>query len=237
MINIYCDESCHLQYDNSNIMVLGGITCSEDTKKVIYEEIRHLKMKHGLSSWFEIKWTKVSEAKIDFYLELIDYFFKQEILCYRGVVATNKKTLDHLNYNLGDYNLWYYKMYFLLLDAMIDPSDEYRIFVDIKDTRGGPRLKQLKKVLCYNIYDFKQDVVKGINQIRSYESEVLQLTDLFNGALSYVHRQIYNSPDSSNAKNKIINQIKGYRVNLEKSTLRSECKFNIFVWTPRGCRY
>ena len=25
--NIYCDESCHLQNDNSNVMVLGAVWC------------------------------------------------------------------------------------------------------------------------------------------------------------------------------------------------------------------
>lgn len=26
MINIYCDESCHLQFDNSDIMLMGGLS-------------------------------------------------------------------------------------------------------------------------------------------------------------------------------------------------------------------
>lgn len=29
-INIYCDESCHLPKDNSNVMILDGINCVYD---------------------------------------------------------------------------------------------------------------------------------------------------------------------------------------------------------------
>ena len=56
--NIYCDESCHLQYDESNVMVLGAVKCKDSLKKSIFRNIREIKMKHGLSSWFEIKWQK-----------------------------------------------------------------------------------------------------------------------------------------------------------------------------------
>ena len=35
MINIYCDESCHLEHDDSDIMVLGGISCDKKNIKYI----------------------------------------------------------------------------------------------------------------------------------------------------------------------------------------------------------
>lgn len=43
LINIYCDESCHLEStiittDNRS-MVLGGFACSEDKKQTIFQEI------------------------------------------------------------------------------------------------------------------------------------------------------------------------------------------------------
>ena len=47
MINIYCDESCHLEHDKANAMLLGAISCSEREKSRIYSEIRALKEKHG----------------------------------------------------------------------------------------------------------------------------------------------------------------------------------------------
>jgi len=85
--NIYCDESCHLEKDKSNIMVLGAMSCLIENKKEIFNDIRSIKEIHGLSKSFEIKWTKVSESKIEFYKDLVDYFFRNEKLSFRGLIA------------------------------------------------------------------------------------------------------------------------------------------------------
>ena len=129
--NVYCDESCHLENDTSPIMVLGAMSCISEKKESIYQDIRKIKKKHGLSSYFEIKWTKVSASKISFYLELLDYFYKNNDLFYRGLIAKGKKELDHERYNEGDYDLWYYKMYYRMLDPVISPNKSYHIMVDI----------------------------------------------------------------------------------------------------------
>ena len=78
MINIYCDESCHLQNDASDIMLLGAIACKKRDVKKFSRDIRKIKKSYGLSESFEIKWTKVSPAKVDFYLALVDYFFNHD---------------------------------------------------------------------------------------------------------------------------------------------------------------
>lgn len=234
MYNIYCDESCHLPNDNSEVMVLGAITCKKSEKQNIFEDIRSIKAKHNVSTWNEIKWTKVSLSKIDMYKELIDYFFDNKNISFRGLVAKNKSELDHTRYNNSDYNTWYYKMYFTLLNPLIEYDSYYNIFIDIKDTNGGPRVRKLRKVLCNNIYDSKEEVIKGIYQINSRESEILQLTDLLIGSISYLHRGLYKE-DSNKGKDILIKHIieKG-NIDLYKKTSKYEAKFNLFIWNPKG---
>ncbi|WP_040306015.1 DUF3800 domain-containing protein [Caloramator australicus] len=65
LYNIYCDESCHLPNDNSNVMVLGAITCPANMKKKVYEDLRTIKKKHEVNPVVEVKWTKLGKAKID----------------------------------------------------------------------------------------------------------------------------------------------------------------------------
>ena len=223
--NIYCDESCHLEHDNSDIMVLGAMSCCASEKAKINEEVRKIKMKNGLDSHFEIKWTKVSESKVAFYEELINYFFDNPSLAYRGLVAKNKSQLDHKLFNQSDYDLWYYKMYFLLLDPIIIPNEEYRIFIDIKDTNGGP--------LCNNIYDFKQEVVKDIKQINSKESEILQIADLLNGLLAYYNRGFFQDGTGNIGKKLLVENVLARNIDLDINTAKNEPKFNLFIWKPR----
>ncbi len=232
LYNVYCDESCHLQNDKSPIMVLGAMYCPKEKKKDIYSDIRTIKEKHGLSSYFEIKWTKVSESKVSFYLDLLDYFWNNDNLHYRGLVATEKDCLDHQKFNEGDYDLWYYKMYFHMLGPIICQEDEYHILLDIKDTKGGRRVQKLKEVLCNNIYDFNSEVIKYIGQINSRESEILQLADLFNGALAYHYRGLEESISPNRGKIDFIEKLKS-KQNIDKMTPRQAPKFNLFVWKPQ----
>ncbi len=229
---VYSDESCHLEYDNSPVMVLGAMYCDASHKERIFKDIRDIKIKHGLSSFFEIKWTKVSESKIDFYLELLEYYLNNKDLFYRGLIAKGKNDLDNMKYNSGDYDLWYYKMYFLMLDQIVNPENEYKILVDIKDTRGGKRVEKLREVLCNNVYDFRQEVITQISQINSKESEILQLADLINGALAYHHRGL-DKLDESNPGKKAFVEALEEKKSLDVRTSRGEKKFNLFIWTPR----
>lgn len=231
MINIYCDESCHLEHDSAHAMIMGAISCPVEKRKRVYDDIRNIKKKHGLSSWTEIKWTGVSPSKIGLYQELLEYFYNEDALAFRAVVLKDKENLDHAKYNQGSHDLWYYKTYFYLLDAMVDYSEEYRIFVDIKDTCGGPRVKKLHNVLCNNQYDFKHEVIKEIVQIKSHESEILQLTDFIMGAIGYYHNGHYHSSGSSTAKNSIVDSlIEKYGSAIKFGTRRGEKKFDVFLW-------
>lgn len=234
MLNVYCDESCHLENDGNNIMVLGSLKLPESKRKEVYNDIRKIKADYGLSTWFEIKWTKVSSSKLDFYITLIDYFFKNSDLSFRAVVATGKDKLDHERFNNSDYDQWYYKMYYQLLDTTTPPNNEYKIYIDIKDTNGGSKVEKLQEVLCNNKWDFNREIIKDIKQIHSNESEAMQICDLFIGALSFFHRGLYFTEEGSKAKKRIIEEIiKSSGITLTESTLRSKSKFNLFIWQPQ----
>lgn len=223
--NIYCDETNHLENSSVRMMGLGSVWCSKDQSGIINERIREIKKRHGLSPEFEIKWTKISPAKHLFYQDIIDYFFDNDDLHFR-VVMIDKSVLNHDRFQ-QEHDDWYYKMYFILLSKIISPDDSYFVYIDIKDTRSNRKVDKLQEVLCNNIYDFDRDILKNVQQVRSHEIGILQLTDLLLGALQFMNRDDV----SSEVKKNLVEQIKkrsGY--NLDKSTLPSESKFNIFYW-------
>lgn len=233
MYNIYCDESCHLPNDGINIMVLGGISCPAERKEQIYNEIREIKRSHGLNSKTEIKWTKVSQPKLELYKSLISYFFESDYLEFRAVVAKDLEYLNHAKYNNNDHDVWYWKMYFYLLDWFIRPGGTYNIFIDVKDTNGGPKIRKLSRILSYQNHDFKQEMIKQISLVNSSRTDILQLTDLLIGCLSFYHRELYASQTSSNSKKELIDFLKGYVNSNINGTGPYHRKFNIFVWSPQ----
>ena len=234
MINVYCDESCHLEYDRESIMLLGGLSCPQDKVKIVSNEIRNLKEKHNLSRAFEIKWTKVSPGKVGFYLELLNYFWENQHLCFRAVVA-NKTGLDNEGFN-QTYDDWYYKMYYLLLSKMIDPLQQYNVYVDIKDTNGGPKIRVLKTILDNFLYKFREDCLNNIQIIKSNESELLQLNDFLLGIIGYKNRFLKDptmQKEYSDAKVQLCEKLieLSGRTLIYKTPL-AESKLNLFFWTP-----
>lgn len=227
-INIYCDESGHLEGEQQPIMVLGAVWCPTSRSREIATEIRQIKVRYGLKSDLEVKWTKVSPGKLSFYLALVEYFFGNDDLHFRALVVKQKDKLRHKAFQ-QDHETWYYKMYFELLKALLTPHNVYFIYPDIKDTRSAHRLKQLREVLCNNIYDFQREIIQRIQPVRSHEVEQIQLADLLIGAVSYANRTC-----SSPAKLALVEKVRelsGY--SLTRTTLLREDKVNIFCWQPR----
>jgi hypothetical protein len=224
--NIYCDESCHLEHDQQKAMVLGALWCPSARVRDCNVAIREIKAAHGLNREFEIKWTKVSPAKLDFYRALIDFFFDNDHLHFRALIVPDKNRLKHEAFG-QTHDDWYYKMYFDLLKVILEPGSTYGIFLDIKDTRSAGKVAKLHEVLTNNMYDFARSIVRNLQNVHSHEIEVLQLCDLLIGTVSYVNRGLTSSP----AKQELIRRMRersGYR--LTWTTLLKEDKVNLFRW-------
>jgi len=227
IFNIYCDESCHLENDKQSTMVLGAVWCPLDKTREIAVRLREIKKKHGMPAPFEVKWTKVSPAKKDFYLDLIDYFFDDGDLYFRSLIVPDKAKLQHDAFAGQDHDTWYYKMYFDMLKVILRPDAHYRIYMDIKDTRGAEKVAKLHDVLCNNMYDFSRQVIERLQLVHSHEIEQLQIADLLIGAISYLNRGLQENA----GKMAVIQRIQkrsGYT--LTKSTLLREEKINLFRW-------
>lgn len=236
MFNIYCDESCHLQYDDSDIMLMGGVHCKKNNVKEISKKIRELKRQYGLAENFEVKWTKVSPGRLDFYLALIDSFMELPIQ-FRCVVATGKKELNHERFNQS-YDEWYYKMYYTLLAKMIEPTNEYSVYVDIKDTNGGKKVSRLCEILNRSSSGNFKTCIRRVQIVKSNEIELLQLCDLLMGCVGYFNRFMADKSsveeEKSSAKVQMCHYLqKKVQKPLSKTTPLGEAKFNIFIWEPR----
>ncbi len=225
-INIYCDESCHLENDNHKSMVLGAVWCKKSDKEFLFDRIKDIKIKHGFKSDFEIKWNKVSLSKQRFYREIINFFFDTDKINFRALIVPDKSKLDHKKHG-QTHDEFYYKMYFDMLKIIINPKSHHYIYLDIKDTNGFEKIHQLKEVIRSENYDFEKNIIKRIQEVRSDEVVLIQIVDLLIGALSYLHRGLV----SSEAKLDLIELIrKRTSYSLIQSTLPSEKKFNVFVW-------
>ena len=224
--NVYLDESCHLENDHIPVMMLGASWCPAAKAHEISMRLREIQVQYRLSRDFEIKWTKVGSRKLDFYKAVVDYFFNDDDLHFRGVVIPDKTVLDHQAFD-QTHDQWYYKMCFTLLEPVVDPDQQYAIYLDIKDTRSEEKRKRLEQVLRNAKYDGAQEIIQRVQQIRSDESKVLQLADLLMGAVTYANRELR----TSEAKLALIERIRQRSsLSLLRSTWLRASKVNLLHW-------
>ena len=187
MIHFYCDESCHLPADGEPNMLLGLVSCPAPRVRLLHQDLQALWKRHGMAEDFEVKWTKVSPAKLDFYQDLLDWFFAQPELGFRCVVLADK-ALAYQRLPEDSQDQVYYSLYYELLRHATEPESCYRAFLDIKDTRSREKLRALHEALKIDANDPLGERVAHLQHIRSHEVRLSQIADLLLGIVAYARR-------------------------------------------------
>lgn len=225
ILNYYCDESCHLENDKKKYMLLGLVSCKKTAVKEINERIKDIKKENGINEHTEVKWTKLSPKKIGLYKDLINYFFDNPNISFKTIII-DKSTLDHKGF-AQTHDEFYYKMYYVLFNSIINPRYVNKFFVDEKDTNNFERIQKLERILYNTNYDYQHEIIAPIQLVKSHNIPLMQIVDILLGLMSY----FCNIENKSATKQELINLVtrrSGYSLNI--STLPSESKFNIFYF-------
>jgi hypothetical protein len=227
-INVYCDESCHLEKDNHDLMILGAVWCPLSKTTEIAERLRELKAQHHMPPRYELKWTSVSPSRFNYFRDVLNYFFDDDDLHFRVILA-EKTGLQHASRN-QTHDEWYYKMFFTCLKVLLSPDKRYKIYIDYKDTNGSERVKKLKNILSNNIYDYRREIVERVQLVRSHEVEMMQLADFLIGIVGYVNRGL----TKNKTKTALVARMRDRsNLSLSKTTLLRADKVNVFRWVPQ----
>lgn len=213
--NIYCDESCHIEHDHKDYMFLGSISCAYPQIRRHTKRINELKRSHNF--YAEIKWSNVSKSKLNFYLELIDYFFDTD-LRFRAI-GIKKASIDPGSHGFS-YDDFYYRMYYQLLNYKIDTLDHYNVYIDIKDSLSAQKVKKLKEIL-----NVRYGVFRNVQNVCSHESVLMQLADFIMGAISY---NVNDKDHKNSAKVAILERIKRHLNTDLLDVTNYSAKLNLF---------
>lgn len=223
--NVYCDETNHLKINFGNYMAIGAIYLPKSRVKKINKYLNDLKIKYDLDKDQELKWNLIKNTSKDLYIDIIKYFFNGENDIKFRAILIDKSTVvnDIFNQTEDDF---YHKMYYQMLEYIINPENSYNIYPDKKDTNSYYRHQQVLEYLRIKKKDFNGRTIRKIQPIRSSDAPLMQLTDVFIGALVY-----YNNHQENINKNKekVINELKE-NAKIDSSTPYSNTKFNLLYW-------
>lgn len=207
-------------------MLVGCIWTDKKSVSHLHAELDELKEKHKARG--ELKWQKVSNSRLPFFQEVVDWFFSTDALHFRTVVVTDKTKLNHALFNRGSHDEFYYKLYYQLLHRILVPANSYEIYVDLKDTRGRLMLPTLRDVLCNAKHDNK--IITHIQNVHSREIGLVQLADFLLGAVAYRNRNLQSNP----AKVALVQRIEAFhKKSLVHTSPLSEQKFDVFLFQPK----
>src|SRR5690625_4304678 len=181
-IKIFIDETSHLEHDGHYNMCIGYIQVPADQYDVIKSDIRKLQLKYR--SPFELKWNKFSKSRLPYYKALVDYFFESSLF-FRCVLVKPKSRLDHLQFNQGSHDNYYYKIIYYLIKKRVRKYS-CDIYLDIKDTISVQKIRKIKEILQSEFRT--NEPFKRIQHLRSEDNIFIQLADFFIGAISYKGR-------------------------------------------------
>jgi hypothetical protein len=174
---VYCDESRHDCPEVNQYMAIGSLWVPREKKAEVTRRFRRLLRNIGIGS--EVKWKKVSRARLEAYKQIVDFFFSEQDLNFR-VIVVDQRAVDVDRFHNGDRELGFYKFYYELLNKWIDGGNEYLILLDYKQNKGADRYTGLRHQLERRAGS--RAAIRDLTVIDSAESPLGQLCDLLTGA-------------------------------------------------------
>lgn len=226
VMNIYCDESRHTSDQRDVFMVIGAISCPREQKRELVHQIHCLKRRFNAQG--EFGWKRLSPNKRDFYWSLINLFKDNEHISFRCIVV-DRSTLNHDRFNMGDEELGFYKLYYQMLIHWLKPNCTYHIYMDWQQNKMQHRFSDLKFFIKRKLSGRAK--IACLEPVTSKNQPLIELTDLFIGAVGYAWNNRHSSQCKVNFCHDLASAV-GFQ-QLKVSTSPTAEKFNIFHFQGR----
>lgn len=221
---VFIDES---RISKGRFQLFGSLWLPRAEQSEFREEYWRLWDQEFPSRRSELKWTKVSKAKLKTYKNFIDLFATQPRVDFRCIVL-DTHAIDYKKYHQGSKELGFYKFLYFFISRNIEKdyrfkklSSHYQIFMDSRrrDDEIGC-LKDLRHILNNRLDDtcvgIEPPCIRSIDAVKdSRTSPEIQIVDVLTGAVGYR----WEGFDTSKPKLELIQHIEDtFGLALEEST-------------------
>jgi hypothetical protein len=200
IFDVYVDESSQTK---CRYLVLGGLIVPKSdvegaTKALM--NARNPELPRG-----ELKWGKVSKAKLEAYKRFVDAFFDD--IAFARVkfhsLAEDTSKVDDKAYNSGSREIGFNKEIYQLAVkfARLQKDGVFHLYPDYRDTNQRP--EDLRNILNHGRHKDRDGRSWPFRRCQFRDSAkvpLLQLVDLFVGAIAFGKNEHFKNPDASPAK-------------------------------------
>jgi len=199
MLHIYADESCK---DAHRYMAMGATAVERTFEPEIAARFRAVRAAHN--TFGEVKWTKVSRAKLGFYKRFVDVFFdasKADDMHFYGL-HVDTQTFNHRRWNQGEAEIGFSKLIFQLLlhkfGRRYGADYPLTVYLDSRSTRHDPdEMRPMLNSELAKRWEIPTRPFRRITFIDSKKSDLVQVNDLLIGTIGFFKNKHHKRPDCS----------------------------------------
>ncbi len=191
--DVFVDESSQTKH---RFLVLGGIICRAAETSALSARILEERLPELPGS--ELKWSKISPAKLPAYRRVVDVFFEnrpaENPVHFHSIVVEMANRNDFV-FNAGSREMGFNKEVYQLLMKFgrLYRDCSFHVYPDSRETKSSP--DELRLILNRGLAakgDRRDWPYRRLHFKKSHEVPILQLTDLLIGAIAFHlngHRQ------------------------------------------------
>ena len=196
----FLDETGSLNDRINRFFCLGMIKCMQPF--YLDSKIREIRQKHQF--YDEIKWNTLSKAKIDVIKEIVEAVFETPGI-YFSCIVINKENIKFEE----DFDSNPYKAYENFTEVLLKKSiDENEILTVLADFVTTPRDIRFEVDVKHNLNEsLRRLAVGGIHRVDSKGVNIIQIVDLFIGAVVYCYKKDLKLVSGDKNKMKVLNLI------------------------------
>jgi hypothetical protein len=204
------------------------IACPAERVRTAHEELTAIWDQFKIPKHLEVKWTKVSPGRVDFYKAVLEWFLNADNINFRALELPDKQRL-YAALPPETRDALYYRLYYQLLRMAVEQENRYRVFIDLKDTRGREKIRYLTDVLRADANDPYGKSVESLQHVHSHEIRLMQVNDLLLGAVGFARRPVVaNESPAKRALVRFIEERVGH--SLTNDSPPGAEKFSVITW-------
>lgn len=197
---VFFDETGSLNDKINRFFCLGMVKCMQPF--YLDNRIREIRQKHHF--YDEIKWNTLSKAKVSVIKEIVEAAFETPGI-YFSCIVINK---DNIKFE-EDFGSNPYKAYEDFTEALLKQSiDENEILTVLADFVTTPKNIRFEVDVKHNLNEsLNRLAIGGIHRVDSKGVNIIQMVDLFIGAVVYCYKKDLKLVSGDKNKMKILNLI------------------------------
>lgn len=233
----FCDEA---GISNDRYTVVGGLCVHRNTIASIQTNIAAFRSANNMTK--ELKWTKITDQKLEEYRTLVEYFFAMNNInqCQFHCVIFDNHQWKHAKYNNSDGDVGLSKLYYQLLHHKFAKTcgADGSLYVRLDRRNSSTSLNDLRDMLNYasaRQHGIVGSPFKLIESADSKSCDILQLNDVILGAVCAAKNGKHILETTRASKRAIASMVleKSGIASFDKDTPRGVNRFSVWNFRAR----